>query len=123
MKIVADEGLDRQIVDGLRADGHDVVYIAELRPGIPDTEIFAEANRDGRLLISADKDFGELVYRNRLITTGIALVRLAGLSPTTKADTVVSAIREHGDTLFAHFSVISPGIIRIRRSTDASWER
>jgi predicted nuclease of predicted toxin-antitoxin system len=63
MNLVADEGVDRQIVEQLRQDGHDVAYIAELAPSISDDEVLQQANDRHALLVTADKDFGELVFR------------------------------------------------------------
>jgi predicted nuclease of predicted toxin-antitoxin system len=63
MKIVADEGVDRQVVEALRGENHDVTYIAELAPGISDEEVLQLANERDALLLTTDKDFGELVFR------------------------------------------------------------
>lgn len=63
MNLLADEGVERQIVERLRQAGHDVWYIAEMEPGIADDVILAQANASQALLITLDKDFGELVYR------------------------------------------------------------
>ena len=114
MNLVADESVDSPIVERLRQDGHAVFYIAELDPGIDDGAVLDEANRSGALLITSDKDFGELVFRLGRITTGVVLVRLVGLSADAKADTVSSVFRSRGDELFAAFSVVSPGRVRIR---------
>jgi len=62
MNLVADESVDGPIVERLRQDGHAVFYIAELDPGIDDDAVLDEANRSGALLITSDKDFGELVF-------------------------------------------------------------
>ncbi len=115
MNLIADESVDRQIVARLRQDGHDVLYIAEVEPSIPDDAVFDRANEKAALLVTADKDFGEIVFReNRLISDGIVLIRLAGLSPDKKADIVSDALREHETEFSHHFSVISPGKLRIR---------
>ena len=115
MNLVADESVDGPIVERLRQDGHAVFYIAELDPGIDDDAVLDEANRSGALLITSDKDFGELVFRMGRIATGVVLVRLAGLSADAKADMVASVFRSRGDALLSAFSVISPGRVRIRR--------
>ncbi len=60
MNFLADEGVDRQIVDRLRLDGHGVLYIAEMDPGISDDEVLDIANREDALLLTSDKDFGGL---------------------------------------------------------------
>jgi predicted nuclease of predicted toxin-antitoxin system len=117
MNFLADESVDQQIVDRLRADGHSVVYVAEMDPGIDDKAVLNAANQRMALLITADKGFGELVFRQRLISMGVVLVRLAGLSPAGKAETVSLAIREHESELSDAFSVVSPGMFRIRRRT------
>ena len=70
MNLVADEGVDRAVVERLRRDGHDVVYVAELSPSIPDEEVLRQANARNALLITADKDFGDLVFRQRIVHSG-----------------------------------------------------
>ena len=81
MNLVVDESIDRPIVDLLRQDGHTVLYVAELSPSIDDDAFLRRANERGALLITSDKDFGELVFRLRRIHTGVVLLRLAGLPP------------------------------------------
>lgn len=115
MNLLADEGVDRQIVERLRQDGHHVLYIAELERGIDDDVILDKANTNDALLITADKDFGELVFRQGLIHAGVVLLRLAGLLPDTKARIAAEVIHDRGADLLDAFSVISPGSVRIRK--------
>lgn len=75
MHWVADEGVERQIVERLRAAGQDVLYVAELDPGISDTEVLWQSNEQGAVLITADKDFGELVFRQGQVMEGVVLLR------------------------------------------------
>jgi len=114
MNLLADEGVDRQVVLRLRQDGHDVVYVAEMEPGTDDARVLALANERSALLLTADKDFGELVFRMGRIHAGVILLRLAGFSPEAKANVVARVLLEHGVELGGSFSVISPGTIRIR---------
>jgi predicted nuclease of predicted toxin-antitoxin system len=114
MHWVADEGVERQIVERLRAAGQDVLYVAELDPGISDTEVLRRANEQGAVLITADKDFGELVFRQGQVMEGVVLLRLAGLSPDVKADLAAPALIRHAVELTNAFSVFSPGGLRIR---------
>ncbi len=116
MNLLADESVDRQIVERLRRDGHRVVYVAETEPGMSDEAVLAAARREKALLLTADKDFGEIVHRQRLHTYGIVLIRLAGVSSERKAEWVALAIREHADELKEAFTVLAPGMCRIRRS-------
>lgn len=117
MRLLADEGIDKQIVDYLRKDGHVVSYVAEIESGISDDVVLEMANRESILLLTADKDFGELVFRLRRLSRGVVLVRLAGLSSTTKAEIVGSFIKKHAQELIDVFSVITPAGIRIRRQS------
>jgi len=84
MNLLADEGVERQIVERLRQAGHDVWYIAEMEPGIADDVVLAQANASQALLITLDKDFGELVYRQGLVHAGVILLRLAGFCQRRK---------------------------------------
>ena len=77
--------------------------------------MLARAERSGALLITADKDFGELVFRQTKLRGGVVLLRLAGLGPDRKAVIVSAALAKHAAEMAAAFSVITPGIVRIRR--------
>jgi len=114
VRLLADEGVDAAIVALLREDGHDVVYVAELSPGITDEAVLELANGDERVLVTADKDFGELVYRLRKVVYGVLLVRLSGLASPRKANAVLESVREHGAEMAGAFTVVSPGLVRIR---------
>ncbi len=120
MILFADESVDRPIVERLRQDGHDTLYVAELSPSITDEEVLQQANNRNALLLTADKDFGELVYRLGRVHAGIVLLRLAGLPAIAKADTVATVLQEHAAELQGGFTVISPGAVRIRKPADPS---
>ncbi|MGH7598275.1 MAG: DUF5615 family PIN-like protein [bacterium] len=114
MNLLADESVDGPIVERLRQDGHVVLYVAEMEPSIPDQVVLQRANEHHALLVTEDKDFGELVYRQGLVHLGVILIRLAGLSPQTKARFVSKVIAERAVEMPDAFSVISPGTVRIR---------
>jgi len=78
MKFLADENVDKPIVERLRDDGHIVLYVLEMEPSISDDEVIRRANQEFAFLLTADKDFGELVFRQRRIVYGVVLIRLAG---------------------------------------------
>ena len=115
MKFVADESVDRSIIDRLRQDGHQVWYVAETAPAICDEAVLDAANREAALLVTADKDFGEMVFRQHRFSGGIVLIRLVGLSAARKAEVVAAAICRHQSELAEGFTVITPGICRTRR--------
>ena len=84
MKWVADENIDRQIVEALRADDHQVFYVLETAPTAADEDVLAMASDESALLLTADKDFGELVYRQGRASAGVVVFGNApgGAGPT-----------------------------------------
>lgn len=115
MNFVADESVDRQIVERLRNNDHLIWYVAEMLPSISDDEVLQLANKKIAPLITSDKDFGELVFRQHLVSYGVILVRLSGLSTKLKANIVSYTISNHEDEILGNFTVISPNKIRIRK--------
>lgn len=115
MNFFADEGVDGQIVARLRNDGHDVLYAAENIAGTDDDEILQLANKDKRILITRDKDFGELAYRDKKVHSGIILNRLYELTSEKKAEIVSKVIKDFEEELIGSFTVIHPGRIRIKK--------
>lgn len=115
MNLVADEGVDLEIIELLRSEGYNVFYIAEMQPSIPDDIVLSKANESRAPLLTTDKDFGELVYRQRRLNSGVVLIRLAGLTPQRKAEVVGRAFRDHATEMVHKFTVITPGMVRIRK--------
>jgi predicted nuclease of predicted toxin-antitoxin system len=111
---LADESVDGQIVYHLREIGYSVRYIAELAPGINDKEVLNRSNVNREILITADKDFGELVFRLKMMPSGIILFRLAGLTSEEKSIILSNSIKKHENKLLNSFTVITPESIRIR---------
>ena len=99
MNLVADENVDRGVVERLRLDGHAVEWIAEASPGETDEDVLRRAADGGTVLVTEDKDFGELVYRRGLSHAGVLLVRLEGLDNMVKAEVVSQVVRENADEL------------------------
>jgi predicted nuclease of predicted toxin-antitoxin system len=112
---VADESVDRQIVEAVRGLGYAVLSIAESAAGIADEDVLGRANEAQSVLLTADKDFGELVFRQHRLHSGIVLIRLAGMAPTAKAKVVAATIQAHGAGLEAKFCVVTDKTVRIRR--------
>jgi predicted nuclease of predicted toxin-antitoxin system len=115
MILLADEGVEAQVVAALRRGGHDVTFVAELAPGISDDGVLALAGELRAVLVTSDKDFGELVVRQRRAVAGVVLVRLAGLAADEKAALVAAAVGKHQDELGGSFAVITPRAVRLRR--------
>lgn len=105
MNLVADESVDFGIISQLRQMGISVMSISEVSPGIKDTEVIKIANENLCVLITEDKDFGELTYRLKLIHSGILLTRLSDIPRKKRIELVAEIIEKHFDKLQCNFSV------------------
>lgn len=114
MTFVADEGVDSAVVSVLKMVGYDVLYIAEAAPGLTDGEVLELANAQNTLLLTADKDFGELVFRLGRVHTGVILLRLMSLASDTQPEIVAEVVRRYGVQMWGAFTVIAPKTVRIR---------
>jgi predicted nuclease of predicted toxin-antitoxin system len=118
MKFLADEGIDRTIVDGLRKLSFDVFYVIEETRSLSDNVLLEIAAQEERILITKDKDFGELVFRLNKAHHGVVLLRLEGLTTQERADITCPLILKHSSELPNAFTVIQKGIIRIRQGRE-----
>lgn len=114
MRFLADENVPRQIVDKLRSAELDVISILEASPGAPDDAVIEMAGKQDRLLVTEDRDFGEMVVRRRLTIAGVILLELVRLSNAAAAARVAEVIVAHADRLPGNLVVIEPGRVRIR---------
>ena len=115
MNLLADEGVDKPIIDALRSVGFDVKYILETNQGAEDEYVLNMANEERRILLTQDKDFGELVFRLKNVHNGVVLIRLNGYDANEKANIVVKYLKLHQGELVNSFTVIQPHAIRIRK--------
>ena len=71
MRWLADECVAAPLVALLRTNGHDVLYVAEAAAGLSDADVIVLALREQRLLLTEDKDFGDLVFRRERAVPGV----------------------------------------------------
>ena len=114
MKLLADECCDSGLVMALRSDGHDVLFVVEVMKGAVDEVILARAFDDDRLLLTEDKDFGELVYRLGLQTKGIVLLRFGPRDHNIKISRLLDLLNVHAERLAGSFVVLEVDKIRFR---------
>jgi len=114
MKLVADESVDFGIIHRLRQMGIDVVSVSENSSGIKDSEVLKIAAEKQCLLVTEDKDFGELIYRLKLVHSGILLIRLNDIPRKERIEFVAEIIEKHFDKLQGNFSVLSKSGLRIK---------
>lgn len=114
MKFVADESVDKPVVNGLRKSGFDVYSIQESLAGAADEDVLELANKQRAILITADKDFGYLVFHKQLCHFGVVLLRIPGLSFDEKIRVVKEVIQKNESRIEKSFVVISPRGARIK---------
>jgi predicted nuclease of predicted toxin-antitoxin system len=123
MRILANENFPGEAVKALRARGHDVFWARTDSPGSPDSEIVARAAFESRLLITFDKDFGELAFRRGLSSpSGIILFRIKARSPAHITQITVAVLEGRTDWA-GHFSVIEEGRVRMTALPDSPPRR
>lgn len=115
MIILADENVENRVVAMLRDAGYAVRYIAEFASGTEDENVLSEAVDAIELLLTADKDFGELHFHQGLIHQGVLLYRLPKLTTVEKGELILKTLRAYETELAGSFSVLAPGKIRIRK--------
>jgi predicted nuclease of predicted toxin-antitoxin system len=112
--LVIDESVDSAITAALRLKGFTVSSISEESPSITDNLVLEVAYERNALLITEDKDFGELAVRLKKHHKGILLLRLAGISSSGKAEIVTKAVEEHLSEMLNTFSVLDSNKLRIK---------
>lgn len=113
LRFLADESCDFAVVRVLRANGYDVIAVAEFMQRSVDDELIAQAHHDNRIVLTEDKDFGWLVFVSHVDSAGVILVRFPGNARQTLATTALRLVQEHGSDLSGAFVVVEPGRIRI----------
>lgn len=112
MKILADEGLNGNIVNQLRGWGHEVQWILEDCPGISDEEVIGIAKDGKQLLITEDKDFGEWVFAHRVSGLTVVLLRYE----KQDFEIVLNSLRIQLELLSAHILENDHSFITINKN-------
>jgi Domain of unknown function (DUF5615) len=114
MRFLANENFPGAAVSILKSAGHDVVWLRTAAPGASDPEVLARAARDARILLTFDKDFGELARASTLpATCGVILFRIPMPRPRDLGPHLADLITARDDWA-GHFSVVEPGRVRMR---------
>ena len=114
MRFLLDECCDASLAAALREDDHDIFYVAERMPSAVDEDVLQRAFFEERVLITEDKDFGELVYRLRLPARGVILLRFEIGEENLKLYRVRQMIRTDGERFDGAFVVIEANKTRFR---------
>lgn len=115
MRFLADENFPLASVWQLREAGHDALAASELMPGSKDEQVLAFATRDHRILLTFDRDHGELIYRKgKPAPAGVVYLRFVPADPNQPADIVLGVTTVEGVRLEGRYTVVDPPRIRQR---------
>jgi predicted nuclease of predicted toxin-antitoxin system len=117
VRILADENVPRTIVAWLRATGHDVLYAAESRQQTPDVDLLREAEALGSVVLTEDKDFGELIFRDHGNSHGVILVRMEDRPASARLLRLQQVWNLVESKVPGHFLVVTAARIRRRPLT------
>lgn len=120
MRLLADENVPLAAVQALRGAGHDVLSVQESTRGAGDEVVLDMAGRTGRILITLDKDFGELAFRRGLpMQCGVLLVRFAAETPQVLAHRIINVLHSQASWIGV-FASVDEDRVRIRSMPSAS---
>lgn len=120
MQFIVDESTGAAVVEYLRDAGHDVHAVVETMPQAGDLDILARAVGEGRILVTNDKDFGELVFHRGETHGGVLLLRLRDESADNRVRVVKTVLEQYADRLSGSFTVATEGYVRIRPASQPS---
>ena len=115
MKILADENVEQMVIDRLRVDGHSVIAVSVVSSGETDLPILARAVSENLLLLTADLDFGEYIFRDRqpAPAAGVVQYRLGDpFKQSEKAQIIGEAFAQYANDFAGQFTVIEEGKVR-----------
>jgi predicted nuclease of predicted toxin-antitoxin system len=113
-KFVIDVGVGRTIEEWLIANNFIVFSVTNLNPEMEDIHILDLANKEDAVIITMDKDFGELVFKNLLPHRGVLLLRLEDAISAEKLAVIETLIPHHILKIKNNFSVYQNGKFRNR---------
>jgi predicted nuclease of predicted toxin-antitoxin system len=115
MKFLVDASVEFRLVPLLEALGHDVKSIRrDYSPSLPDPEVLAAASDEQRVLLTNDRDFGDLVFRHQRPHSGVIYFRLGPGTATLKMQVLERLLLRHPESYFRQFLIVSPRGVRVR---------
>jgi len=112
MRFLVDECTGKKLAKLLEKESHDVLFVGDVMPSASDDEVIRKAEKENRILITDDRDFGELVFRLGKPTKGVILLR-TGVNPEKRLKALVKLLRNY--EIAERFVVLKEDSVRIRR--------
>jgi len=113
IKFLADVNMEKPLVDYLSGQGYDIKWVPDYNCEMADEDLLKLANEEKRILITNDKDFGELIFLQRRLSYGTILFRVKGQNSKEKVKLMKKVLMGHRDAILNHYIVITKAKIRI----------
>jgi predicted nuclease of predicted toxin-antitoxin system len=104
----------KKVENWLKGNGFDVLSVRDIDSRAKDLQILRWAVDQQRMIITMDKDFGELVYNSGMHHAGVLILRLEDADSDTKVEVTKNILTEYYDKIESHFCVFQDGRLRIR---------
>jgi predicted nuclease of predicted toxin-antitoxin system len=115
LKFLVDVGVSKKVEEWLLRNGYDLKAVRDINPKMDDNEILSIVVSENRMVVTMDKDFGELVHNSGLLHSGVLLLRLEDANSDEKVKIIEKILTEYSDRLLNNFCVFQRGILRIRK--------
>lgn len=116
LRFIVDVGVGKKVEEWLRANGYDVKAARDIYPRAKDSTILQVAASESRMVITMDKDFGELVFKSRKTHAGVLILRLEDATGTEKVEIIKKILHEYEDRIKNKFCVFQDKKLRISRA-------
>jgi predicted nuclease of predicted toxin-antitoxin system len=113
MKFLVDECVGLSVANWLKEEGYDAISVYDISAGISDDEVLQKAFSENRILITCDKDFGEMIFKKKMQHSGIILLRLENEKPSHKSSILKNLLEHYAQDLFGNFIVVGESVVRI----------
>lgn len=115
MKFFVDECVGPSVAQWLKQNNFNAISVYDDLPGISDNEVLDKALSEDRILITNDKDFGEMIFKSRRQHCGVILLRLSNEKQSNKIMVLENLLKDHAQDLFGNFVVVTEQSVRITK--------
>ena len=117
MRFLVDERTGPAVAAWLHSRGHDVFSVYDEARGMDDVDVIRQAFREDRILITADQDFGDKVFREKYPHRGVVLMRLENEMASNKIEVIRRLLNSYGEELGEKFVVVTERYVRFARES------
>ncbi len=107
IKFLANVNVEKPLIDFLNEKGFDIKWITNIDKRMPDDRVCEIANSEQRIIITNDKDFGEIIFYQKKIVYGIILLRVKGQNSSEKIILLEKLLENYSDKIINHFVILT----------------